>query len=361
MTESKSSTKPSEVELISWEAFNKKFSSDLVVLPFNTLAFGFHTSTGKFYLYRPGHILDAKNKERVDTILDFWVTQIHPFSSGKGRGEREGGEERGSYFFVFCVWDGWRERISFSPSKELRTYRAFPEDFKNLIEINPPPGFAPLLGSSVTIFSFSKHINDQTVTLIPDFEFLKNQGHKRFVDLVLSGKPWKERKAKFVWRGTLECGELQNFTKPHPSGLNPRKLFVEIVKRDRILGSFVDCDTSCRMEPDKMAEHKFIFDIDGFTNTFSGTVWKLASGSVLIKQESHWMQWYYPNLKPWIHYVPLKNDFSNLEEVMGWCLSHDSECEEIAKNAKKFYTERLTYERGKEAFLEVGKEFFSKL
>ena len=48
------------------------------------------------------------------------------------------------------------------------------------------------------------------------------------------------------------------------------------------------------------------------------------------KYESWLMESY---LKPWIHYVPLNDDFSNLEEMYSWCLNNDDKCQEIVKNA----------------------------
>jgi ferritin len=41
-------------------------------------------------------------------------------------------------------------------------------------------------------------------------------------------------------------------------------------------------------------------------------------------------------LKPYVHYVPIKEDFSDLKEVMEWCLSNESKCKEIIKNANEY-------------------------
>ena len=71
--------------------------------------------------------------------------------------------------------------------------------------------------------------------------------------------------------------------------------------------------------------------------------WKLLCNSVVFKVNSHWEQWYYPDLKEWVHYIPVKGDLSDLKEKFEWALSHDAECQEISKNATKFVQE-LTYE-----------------
>jgi hypothetical protein len=46
--------------------------------------------------------------------------------------------------------------------------------------------------------------------------------------------------------------------------------------------------------------------------------------------------WIDNNLKPWEHYVPIKSDLSDLEEIILWCKSNDEECKQIVKRAKAF-------------------------
>ncbi len=47
--------------------------------------------------------------------------------------------------------------------------------------------------------------------------------------------------------------------------------------------------------------------------------------------------WFRKYLVPYKHFVPIQHDLSDLVEKIEWCRSHDSECEQIAKNAKVFY------------------------
>ena len=46
------------------------------------------------------------------------------------------------------------------------------------------------------------------------------------------------------------------------------------------------------------------------------------------------------------HYVPVKDDLSDIEEVFDWCLTHPDSCEEIAHNGKRYI----------EAFLDTARE-----
>lgn len=40
--------------------------------------------------------------------------------------------------------------------------------------------------------------------------------------------------------------------------------------------------------------------------------------------------------QPWVHYLPLKLDFSDLLEKMDWCEAHLSECAAVARRATQF-------------------------
>jgi hypothetical protein len=58
----------------------------------------------------------------------------------------------------------------------------------------------------------------------------------------------------------------------------------------------------------------FLIDIDGNTSSWSGLFEKLLTGSVVLKVQSErgWRQWYYSRLVPFVHYVPVMADFSDL-------------------------------------------------
>jgi len=48
---------------------------------------------------------------------------------------------------------------------------------------------------------------------------------------------------------------------------------------------------------------------------------------------------HYNHLVPWIHYVPIKYDFSDLVAKVKWCKSHRDECAQIGRNAQKLFDE----------------------
>ena len=56
------------------------------------------------------------------------------------------------------------------------------------------------------------------------------------------------------------------------------------------------------------------------------------------------MQWYYHLLQPYVHYIPLKYDISDLEEKIIYMRKHDQEMQEIVKNANRLIEQNLQSE-----------------
>ena len=103
-----------------------------------------------------------------------------------------------------------------------------------------------------------------------------------------------------------------------------------------------------RIPMNKQLSYKYMINIDGHsaTNRFS---YLLQSGCLILNVESKYVignqRWYDHLLKPYVHYVPIKYDLSNLEEIILWCRSNDEKCKQIVKNAKDIYDEYFTKDK----------------
>ncbi len=91
----------------------------------------------------------------------------------------------------------------------------------------------------------------------------------------------------------------------------------------------------------QMSKYKYILNIDGSVTAFRLSA-ELAFGSVILKVDSKYKIWYLHLLEPWVHYIPIKSDLSDLKEKIHWCKSNQSACEEIASNARKFYFQHIS-------------------
>lgn len=57
-------------------------------------------------------------------------------------------------------------------------------------------------------------------------------------------------------------------------------------------------------------------------------VW--ADGSLVLKQDSPYYEWYQQELSPWVHFVPFDGSEEDLLSKLQWAKEHDNEAQEIA-------------------------------
>ena len=62
-------------------------------------------------------------------------------------------------------------------------------------------------------------------------------------------------------------------------------------------------------------------------------------------------------LQPYIHYIPLQDDYSDLDEILIWCQNNDEKCQKIVKNANIFMKQFENFEDEKKLFTMI-KEFY---
>lgn len=95
-----------------------------------------------------------------------------------------------------------------------------------------------------------------------------------------------------------------------------------------------------RLNLQEQNSFKYILTLEGHVAAYRLS-YELSSGSVVLLADSQWQMWYYPFLKAYEHYVPVKEDLSDLLSQIQWCKSNDAKCAEIADNARRFYNKYL--------------------
>jgi Glycosyl transferase family 90 len=200
---------------------------------------------------------------------------------------------------------------------------------------------------------------DPASILIPDHLFIRSRGYE--VDRRLAranAVDWNERSDLLVWRGSTNG--VGSISKHHlsvdDSELIPRvrlclalkdapgtdvKLSAIVqsnnnaIDRDRlvragIIGEFVS--------PIAWHGFKFAIDIDGNSNAWSNFFTRLIMGCCVLKVASApgYRQWYYGEIEPWTHYVPVKADLSDLHDRLAWCRANLAECGRIAAKGQEF-------------------------
>jgi hypothetical protein len=108
--------------------------------------------------------------------------------------------------------------------------------------------------------------------------------------------------------------------------LDVRKDFPQVINDVALYGD--------RVSIDDMLTYKAIIMLEG-NDVSSGLKWALYSNSVVMTQTPTKTSWAMEELlEPWVHYVPLNDDLSDVEEKMQWIIDHDEEAQRIAYRGK---------------------------
>lgn len=93
--------------------------------------------------------------------------------------------------------------------------------------------------------------------------------------------------------------------------------------------------------PDHAKKWRYLIDIEG-RGWSARTKFLFFSRRVLFLQDRPFKEYYYPKIIPWVHYVPVKRDLSDLTENLNK-IKNDLDLEKfICEESYKFATENLT-------------------
>jgi len=85
------------------------------------------------------------------------------------------------------------------------------------------------------------------------------------------------------------------------------------------------------------ANYKYHIDLGGGGGTtWTGTIQKLALPGVLFHHVTPTKDWFHDMLVPWVHYIPINTDLSDLREKYEWAESHPDEARRISENGTSF-------------------------
>ncbi len=185
---------------------------------------------------------------------------------------------------------------------------------------------------------------------IPDPYCLGSRGYLLFRRELQAAPPppWRHRRSLVIWRGAttgshaitprrLEANrrfQLCAHSQRRPKQLDAR--FTSVVQcRDAEARQAVRAELerlgllAPPLQPLQMAQCRWIVDIDGNVNSW-GLLWKLLSGSCVLRVMSDRAQWYHHRLIPFRHLVPIAPDLADLEQQLDWCFANPAACEAIA-------------------------------
>lgn len=112
---------------------------------------------------------------------------------------------------------------------------------------------------------------------------------------------------------------------------------------------------------EEQLQYKYLLSLEG-NDAASGLKWMLASNSVVLMPRPTILTWACETLLvPGVHYVEVKHDLSNLEEVYAWCERNQAQCREISRNARAFILPFADKPREMELFDRVVRRFHRRV
>ncbi|KAM4602276.1 protein O-glucosyltransferase 1 [Polymixia lowei] len=90
-------------------------------------------------------------------------------------------------------------------------------------------------------------------------------------------------------------------------------------------------------------KYKYLFNFRGVAASFRLKHLFLC-GSLVFHVGEEWQEFFYPQLRPWVHYIPVKQDLSDVRELLQFVKENDAVAQEIAQRGQKFILDHLRME-----------------
>jgi protein glucosyltransferase len=175
--------------------------------------------------------------------------------------------------------------------------------------------------------------------------------------------PWKEKVPKAYWRGSLTgSGYIENASMvlqesrvrlARVAAAHSKDIdfaFTDIDLKDT-WGATVQSlmqgifDESLHSESvnfyEVLPQYKYLLDVDGVSVAWRGLP-LLASGSVVLLETGERGEFFFEDLKPWVHYVPVKRDLTDLIDILSLLRQRDGTALRIGMSGRQFALTNLS-------------------
>eukprot|EP00586_Coscinodiscus_wailesii_P016047 CAMPEP_0172508980 /NCGR_PEP_ID=MMETSP1066-20121228/216583_1 /TAXON_ID=671091 /ORGANISM="Coscinodiscus wailesii, Strain CCMP2513" /LENGTH=587 /DNA_ID=CAMNT_0013287245 /DNA_START=41 /DNA_END=1804 /DNA_ORIENTATION=+ len=165
---------------------------------------------------------------------------------------------------------------------------------------------------------------------------------------------WDRKINKLVWRGGsfgIKPNKSWNESAPSAEVNSWRQRYVLVANHTK--SKYVDAKFvgendlipksffSPKKPRRKMTRFKYLLSVEG-NDVSSGLKWMLMSNSVVFLPPIQYASWAMESLlEPYVHYVPVNANMSNLEEMVMWANTHQIEVRKIAERSTLFMYDLL--------------------
>jgi len=213
--------------------------------------------------------------------------------------------------------------------------------------------YVPILSVGPSFDTFDIPLITQDDWLRVESKYYPDDCKNGYIDKVEDIK-WEDKINKAVFRGSSTGCYIDDknvrikaslLSKKYPDILDAgitsynRKIKKNIGKPLEIIKPTLQKATFMTLQ--EKIKYKYILNLDGHVAAFRlGHEFSLKS--VILLPKSKYYLWFSSLLEPFVHFVPVKEDLSDLIEKINWCIENDNECKKIAINGYNFYKKYLS-------------------
>lgn len=247
-----------------------------------------------------------------------------------------------------------RYKFRYSEARFMHLHKMYVDQAQRIVcQVDPEAMFCVYPGDlrydmPVPVLTKSRIISESTKCILLPLNHKRHWGDINSVDKF--DVPFSEKTDKLVWRGAT-TGNFLPENSPKEGYSSRAYVYSSPIKNKNIDVAFnsivqfpedwpllplLKAKTKPGLSMAEQLKCKYLLSLEG-NDVASGLKWMLYSNSVVIMPAPVCESWACESfLVPYEHYVPVRYDLSNLNEVYEWCVSHPLECEEISRNGREF-------------------------
>lgn len=159
--------------------------------------------------------------------------------------------------------------------------------------------------------------------------------------------------SKIGWYGSVSS-PLDDVieSKTRPMLIEFSKKYPDLFDFRHVINKYPDPSPDFLPMEQLVAKYAFLLDIGA--NGYSGRLkYLLFSKRPLFIVDRFYVEYFQIELKPFVHYIPVKMDLSDLLQQAEWAMSHPHECKLIAHRAYEFAVNNFNRAKFKERVRQV--------
>ncbi|KAK6175502.1 hypothetical protein SNE40_013955 [Patella caerulea] len=155
--------------------------------------------------------------------------------------------------------------------------------------------------------------------------------------------PWEKKHTKAFFRGSRTSSERDPLI--YLSRAKPDLVDAEYTKNQAWKS---EADTLHRppateIKLEDHCKYKYLFNFRGVAASFRFKHLFLCD-SLVFHVGDEWLEFFYPIMKPWVHYIPVKQDLSDVEDLLHFAKENDEVAKKIATRGRQFIWDHLKME-----------------